>query len=119
MSTTGPEHDRLLRSAVQNMGRLGITNVCADHLVGYVQPDVLSGFIPDATGHYQNRLCIVECETGDGLRAAHTQEQLKAFAFHATLKGGYFIVAVSAANQSEATQLLRVIGCVNATVWTF
>lgn len=99
----------------------GMTNIKAAHIVAFVQPDQIGGYIPDVTAFARGRLCIAECESGDGLAQAHTAAQWRAFYNQAIWADGYFIAVVAKADEAKAHDLLQSItGAVqNTFVWTF
>lgn len=121
MSNASPAHQRLVTASVNAMVNNGMTNIRAAGVSGYQQPEHISGMIPDATGDYQSRFCIVEAETSDGLTLAHTATQLQVFYREANRVGGFLILSVSTADKAAAEVLLRSItgGAQNATVWAF
>jgi O-methyltransferase involved in polyketide biosynthesis len=116
MTTSSLNHDQLVVATIAEMKRQGMTRICADHLPGYVQPDQIGVFIPDVTALTGNAMVIAEAESREGLAAAHTQAQWKAFHSHANRVGGHFIAVVNRADQAAAQTLLNQIcgGAANA-----
>lgn len=121
MPTSPLSHDQLVAATVAEMKRQGMTRIYVSHLPGNVQPDPISGFIPDATALSGNTLVIAEAESREGLAASHTQAQWKAFHGHANRVGGHFVAVVNESDRVTAQSLLHQVcgNSANARVWTF
>jgi hypothetical protein len=118
---TSPEHDRLVLASLRKMREHQMTNTRAAGVAGFQQPEQINGFIPDATGYYQQTFCVVEAETAQGLSDEHTEQQLKAFYRYVNINGGCLILSVSAPCEQMAKNLmLKLFGAVqNILVWAF
>lgn len=108
-SSASSEHNHLVRATVAEMGRQGMTRIWASHLPNVTPPDLIGGYIPDATAYYNARLCVAEVESTDGLKQQHTADQWRAFFNYATRVSGYFIAVVTATDEMTARTLLRQI----------
>ena len=120
-ASSSPEHNRLIQSTVAEMKRQGMSAIRASHIPGFTQPDIIGGYIPDATAQHGTSLCIAEAETADGLADTHTVDQWTAFFNYAVKVGGYFIAVVAKADEVKARILLRQVAkdSPRAILWTF
>jgi hypothetical protein len=114
-------HDALVECTVAEMQRQGMTHIRADHIAGFLQPEIIGNFIPDATARFNGSLCIAECESAAGFTQAHTAAQWRAFHNHISHVGGWFIVVAAKTDEAAARTLLQqTIGSAqNILFWTF
>jgi len=117
-------HDQLMGKVVGFMRQHAFVDIRADHafgISGISSPDTVGSYRPDATGLYQGRFYIIEAESSEGLLAAHTEGQLKAFLAEARRRNGWLVVAVSKDDKAAATSLLRHIGATpqDTALWEF
>ncbi len=122
MSTASQQdHERLIRSAINQIQRDGATQIKADHIPSFAKPAVIGGFVPDVTACYGSNMAIIEAESREGLTAQHTADQWRAFYREATRVHGYFIAVVAKADEAAASALLRKVcnSAQNIRLWAF
>ena len=112
------EHQRLVRLAVSKIQNEVRSAIIRADLPGYDQPPVISwsgktsGHLPDVLGGG----FIVEAETAESLRTAHTESQLRLFEAYATQNNLILVLAVPSAAQQDTRTWLAELG-LTGTIW--
>ncbi|MDZ7611546.1 MAG: hypothetical protein U5L10_02180 [Candidatus Moranbacteria bacterium] len=95
-------HDSLIKTRIIGYRREGHTDVRADHLSGYNQPEIIGDHIPDITSKKEGKFFVTEAETKETIGVEETAKQWQSFSMYTNGRDKIFHVVVPESCLKEA-----------------